>query len=575
MAEAMASAQAARSARCSASCRMFSGGNLSQRHASSAWASCRTSRRRSSSSSSPAVYPPLEKLQKEGESGRKKINEYTRYATVPICMFQAFIVRAVHHEVAEPKAAWGWRSPATTTMLDFYWYGFTAVLTMTAGTVFLMWLGEQIDEYGIGNGISLIIMAGIVARIPDATSALLFDSDHRQAQGVALHPRRRRPATSASRSSSCWSFLFVAWWSAVIAITKAQRRIPTQSAKHVRGRRVYGGTRQFLPLKVNQAGVMPVIFASSLLMLPVLPVQRHRPASPTGAGPVARRTPSSARATSTTCCYIVLIYFFCYFWTAIIFNPKDMANNLKDYGSFIPGYRPGKRTADYLERVLMRITYVGAAFLAVDRGHPERDLQPTLDIDPIGRQLLRRHRPADRHQRGPRPGAEDQQPPGHAELPGLDRGLIRSNAARAVTRELPESFVTGIARTCRMMVPSMSTAASRLSALARRASHATDPSSAPRQRQRHPGQAAARAPAADAHRHRRHPPRGHPSEARRVGQLAEPLHPQAAARSRRPRQRPGRRAVPPAPTGRRGSSWTATRARWPRRVAFDGCCGKQ
>jgi len=151
----------------------------------------------------------------------------------------------------------------------------------------------------------------------------------------------------------------------VIAITKAQRRIPTQSAKHVRGRRVAGGTRQFLPLKVNQAGVMPVIFAGSLLIIPGLIFSVI--SSNTGSSWAASAASNFQRNSGYVynLLYIVLIYFFCYFWTAITFNPKEMANNLKDYGSFIPGYRPGKSTAEYLEKVLMRITYVGAAFLAI------------------------------------------------------------------------------------------------------------------------------------------------------------------------------------------------------------------
>jgi preprotein translocase subunit SecY len=159
--------------------------------------------------------------------------------------------------------------------------------------------------------------------------------------------------------------LFIAVVVAVIAITKGQRRIPTQSAKHVRGRRVYGGTRQFLPLKVNQAGVMPVIFASSLLIIPGFIFNAVY--SSTGAEWAGELGNNLQRGSGWlyNILYIALIYFFCYFWTAITFNPKDMANNLKDYGSFIPGYRPGKSTADYLEKVLMRITYVGAAFLAV------------------------------------------------------------------------------------------------------------------------------------------------------------------------------------------------------------------
>jgi preprotein translocase subunit SecY len=157
--------------------------------------------------------------------------------------------------------------------------------------------------------------------------------------------------------------LFVGVVVAVVAITMGQRRIPTQSAKHVRGRRVFGGTRQFLPLRVNQAGVMPVIFASSLLMLPMY---LFKMLAGTGWGWVNILAGSFERQGYIyNVFYIVLIYFFCYFWTSVIFNPKDMANNLKDYGSFIPGYRPGKRTAEYLERVMVRITYVGAAFLAV------------------------------------------------------------------------------------------------------------------------------------------------------------------------------------------------------------------
>jgi preprotein translocase subunit SecY len=158
--------------------------------------------------------------------------------------------------------------------------------------------------------------------------------------------------------------MFVAVVVAVVAITMGQRRIPTQSAKHVRGRRVYGGTRQYLPLKVNQAGVMPIIFASSILLLPGF---FFKWLSSTFQWEWAFRIDQSFERQGYlyNVTYIVMIYFFCYFWTTIIFNPKDMANNLKDYGSFIPGYRPGKRTAEYLEKVIMRITYVGAAFLAI------------------------------------------------------------------------------------------------------------------------------------------------------------------------------------------------------------------
>jgi preprotein translocase subunit SecY len=224
-------------------------------------------------------------------------------------------------------------------------------MTMTCGTIFLMWLGEQIDEFGIGNGISLLIMAGILAQMPNALMRLFGNTTWELG------------ATSGYSIETVivLAFLFVAVIVGVVFITLGQRRIPTQSAKHVRGRRVFGGGKQYLPLKLNQSGVMPIIFASSLLMLPaiflgVLPQ-----------GNIVSTLGSWFRGDSFiyTVLYIVLIYFFAYFWTAITFNPKEMADNLKDYGTFIPVYRPGKRTADYLEKVMVRITYVGAAFLAV------------------------------------------------------------------------------------------------------------------------------------------------------------------------------------------------------------------
>jgi preprotein translocase subunit SecY len=305
-----------------------------------------------------SVYPPLEKLQKEGESGRKKINEYTRYATVFICLFQAYMYVGVIMSPQSREGSWVLENYNT------FMYQLGAIITLTTGTIFLMWLGEQIDEYGIGNGISLIIMAGIVARMPQATGSLIYDSTKQEI--------KRSIFTLGGGSAQDISFeklvvlicLFVTVVLAVIAITKGQRRIPTQSAKHVRGRRVFGGGRQYLPLRVNQAGVMPVIFASSLLMVPsFLFMWLKTLPSVTWASSLADAFARQGYVYNLF--YIALIYFFCYFWTAIIFNPKEMANNLKDHGSFIPGYRPGKRTADYLERVMMRITYVGAAFLAV------------------------------------------------------------------------------------------------------------------------------------------------------------------------------------------------------------------
>jgi preprotein translocase subunit SecY len=330
-----------------------------------------------------SFYAPLEKLQKEGESGRKKINEYTRYATVPICLFQAGIVVK---NLVEPADAGGWglAMPGFDEGFNLYFYSITAIITMTAGTIFLMWLGEQIDEYGIGNGISLIIMAGIVGRMPAATTGLLIDRGRPpyslsetlpalKGSWFDFHlPRLKESLFTLGGGTSASDigfekllvliFLFIAVVVGVIAMTKAQRRIPMQSAKHVRGRRVYGGTRNYLPLKVNQAGVMPVIFASSLLMVPML---LFRALAPRFGWAQSLVSIFDRQGWFYLVCYVGMIYFFTYFWTAIVFNPKEMADNLKDHGSFIPGYRPGKSTADYLEKVMMRITFVGSAFLAV------------------------------------------------------------------------------------------------------------------------------------------------------------------------------------------------------------------
>ncbi|MBX7102744.1 MAG: preprotein translocase subunit SecY [Gemmataceae bacterium] len=318
-----------------------------------------------------SVYPPLEKLQKEGPAGQKKINEYTRYATVPICLIQAF----GYVNYSKPFLHAGYSEG-----FNFYYFAFASIIIMTAGTVFLMWLGEQIDEYGIGNGISLIIMSGIVARIPEATRILFYDSATGKFKPQVFQLGGGGTGDVGFEKLLVLMFLFVAVVVWVVLITKGQRRIPTQSAKHVRGRRVYGGTKQYLPLKVNQAGVMPVIFASSLLMLPtfVLPIVLNW-----ANWPWLHSLSASFQRQGYiyNVFFIVLIYFFCYFWTAIQFNPKDMSNNLKDYGSFIPGYRPGKRTADYLEKVLLRVTYIGAAFLAVIAVIPSL-ISGTMDIDP-------------------------------------------------------------------------------------------------------------------------------------------------------------------------------------------------
>ncbi|MBC8351765.1 MAG: preprotein translocase subunit SecY [Planctomycetes bacterium] len=309
-----------------------------------------------------SVWKPLEELKKEGETGRKKINEYTRYVTVLLCFVQSWFYLLA---IMQPRdgvgmiAAQFLSDPGDPTSLSFGWQ-LTSVLTMTCGTIFLMWLGEQIDEFGIGNGISLLIMAGILARMPGAMINLIKNAEF-ELLGFGS-------SRTGIETLIVLCFLFVAVVFGVVFITLGQRRIPTQSAKHVRGRRVYGGTRQHLPLRINQAGVMPIIFASSLLMLPTMVF-----------GAIANVTEGTMQdvfgqlgqmlggglSFTYNLLYVVLIYFFCYFWTAITFNPKEMAENLKDYGTFIPGYRPGKRTADYLEKVMVRITYVGAGFLAL------------------------------------------------------------------------------------------------------------------------------------------------------------------------------------------------------------------
>src|SRR6478609_6809182 len=305
-----------------------------------------------------SVYPPLEQLQKEGQAGQKKINEYTRYATFFLCIIQSWFYLASYVE------AQGLVAPAFANSaggIVWYWK-IATVLTMTAGTIFLMWLGEQIDEFGIGNGISLLIMAGILARMPSAGLELLqqasFDLSGSGGKiGIA--------------GLIVLAAMFVAVVMGVVFITLGQRRISMQSAKHVRGRRVFGGTKNYIPLKVNQAGVMPIIFASSLLMFPMI-IFSNLANITTDDWWWGRTVHWFSDVFSRTehgyiynLCYLILIYFFCYFWTAITFNPKDMADNLKNFGSFIPGYRPGKRTADYLEKVMVRITYVGAGFLAI------------------------------------------------------------------------------------------------------------------------------------------------------------------------------------------------------------------
>jgi preprotein translocase subunit SecY len=298
------------------------------------------------------VYPPLEALQKEGEAGRRKINEYTRYATVLVCVIQSYVWI---------RAGMGGMGNIILPEYNTWFHHMVATLTMTAGAVFLMWIGEQIDAYGIGNGISLLIMAGIIARMPDAGVQLL--------RPAFEHGIRLGTESGIDRFILlAVMFVVVVIW--VVAITEGQRRIPIQSAKHVRGRRVMGGQRQSLPLRVNQAGVMPIVFASSILVFPMfifrqlnVLVKPENFLYPITAG--LADAFNYGRGYIYNTCYILLIYVFCYFWVAVTFNPKDISENLKDYGSFIPGYRPGARTAQFLEQVMTRITYLGAAFLAM------------------------------------------------------------------------------------------------------------------------------------------------------------------------------------------------------------------
>jgi preprotein translocase subunit SecY len=296
------------------------------------------------------VLPSLQALQKEGPAGRQKIQEWTRYATIPLCLVQgAFWLATIS-------------SRNSTIVMKEYQYGMGLVLFMmcglvglTAGSIFLMWLGEQIDKYGIGNGVSLIITAGIVDRIPNAIHAVASDFSVRG-------DKRYSPMAVLALAIA---FIIVVAGS--IVITQGQRRIPIQQAKHTRGRRVYGGQKTYLPLRVNHGGVMPIIFASSLMIFPAFILKYLQGVWPNAGilSFLARNLGNVEGAFLYILCYIALIYFFAYFWTTVQFQPKEMATQLRDSGSFIPGLRPGPRTAEYLETVMERITYVGAGFLAV------------------------------------------------------------------------------------------------------------------------------------------------------------------------------------------------------------------
>ncbi len=283
------------------------------------------------------VIPHLERLSKEGEQGRKKITQYTRYGTVLLSIIQGFGISVGLEQMTSPGGA-------PVVLYPGWEFRLMTVITLTAGTAFIMWLGEQITERGIGNGISLIIFAGIVARLPTAianTFKLLSTGE----MGIFL--------------IIIMIVFMIAVVGCIIFVEQGQRRIPVQYAKRVVGRKMYGGQSTHLPLKINTSGVIPPIFASSIMMFPatigsfiaIAWIQNV----------VSAITPGSI---IYEVLFVGLIFFFCYFYTAITFNPDDVAENMKKHGGYIPGIRPGKRTADYIERVLTRITLGGAIYVS-------------------------------------------------------------------------------------------------------------------------------------------------------------------------------------------------------------------
>jgi preprotein translocase subunit SecY len=289
------------------------------------------------------VWPYLEKLSKEGEMGRRKINQYTRYGTVALSIVQSLGVAFWLKSQNSPAGA-----PLVPTTVQDYFFGIgfpiMTVLTLTTGTAFVMWLGEQISERGIGNGISLIIFAGIVVNLPHAVFGIIDDIRTGQRNLFAM-------------------LALIVFMAAVVAFVvfmeRAQRRIPVQYAKRVVGRKVYGGSNTYLPLRVNTAGVIPVIFASSILVIPQTLASLIKT-------PWAQAIGSQMKVGEPLyyLLQVVGIIFFGYFYTSIVFNPVDTADNMRKYGGFIPGIRPGKKTSDYIDRVLTRITFVGSLYLA-------------------------------------------------------------------------------------------------------------------------------------------------------------------------------------------------------------------
>ncbi|HTY55713.1 MAG TPA: preprotein translocase subunit SecY [Candidatus Binataceae bacterium] len=281
------------------------------------------------------AWPYLDELYKEGEAGRRKITQYTRYGTVGLSLIQGTMIAISLERIQAPGGG--------SVVYNPGWeFRIITVLTLMAGTMFIMWLGEQITERGIGNGISLIIMAGIVARLPSALGA------------TEQFLREGEMSIFALLVILILAFAVTA---GIVYVETGQRRIPVQYAKRVVGRRVYGGQSSHLPLKINTSGVIPPIFASSILVFPAT-VATFVPGLKDYASFL---TPGGVFYDIV---YVVLIVFFCYFYTAVTFNPVDVADNMKKYGGFIPGIRPGRYTADYIDRVLSRITLGGAIYVS-------------------------------------------------------------------------------------------------------------------------------------------------------------------------------------------------------------------
>ncbi|MBW6516590.1 MAG: preprotein translocase subunit SecY, partial [Candidatus Cloacimonetes bacterium] len=292
-----------------------------------------------------SIIPFFEKLKKEGAEGQKKIAQITRYGTVIIAAFNAI---GISFFLQSLESASGMRAVTNPGFM----FIFTTVVTLVTGTIVIMWLGEQITEFGIGNGISLIIFAGIIARYP---------------QGFILMFNMIRAGAMSIFMGLLVLIIMVGVTASVILVTEAMRKIPVQYAKRVVGRRMYGGQSTHIPLRVNTAGVIPIIFAQSVIMFPRT-IATFFPAS--DFMNVVIRWLSPGEFIYTTL-YVLLIIFFAYFYTAIILNPVEMAENMKKYGGFIPGKKPGKKTAEYINNVLTRITLPGAIFFAFVAVLPE------------------------------------------------------------------------------------------------------------------------------------------------------------------------------------------------------------